>query len=132
MKTLLTGLFYLCLVGCGKSSSDVENPSDSEKAEGKAKGEFEKTKTLAEQGDAEAQCNLALLYGRGEGVKQDYKEAVKWLRKAAEQGDPEHQYSLGSVYYNGEGVEQDAKEALKWCRKAAEQGHPEARCWGIL
>ena len=26
------------------------------------------------------------MYANGEGVVQDYKEAVKWYRKAAEQG----------------------------------------------
>ena len=27
------------------------------------------------------------LYSNGEGVKQDYQEAVKWYKKSAEQGD---------------------------------------------
>ena len=39
----------------------------------------------AEQGDAEAQFNLGLMYADGEGVPKDYAEAVKWYRKAAEQ-----------------------------------------------
>jgi len=42
--------------------------------------------TAAEQGDAEAQYNLGVRYANGEGVPEDYKEAVKWFRKAAEQG----------------------------------------------
>ena len=40
---------------------------------------------LAEQGVAEAQFNLGLMYYDGEGVPQDYAEAVKWYRKAAEE-----------------------------------------------
>ena len=48
--------------------------------------EFQVTKELAEGGDAEAQNNLGAMYYNGEGVPQDYKEAVKWQRKAAEQG----------------------------------------------
>ncbi|GHT32760.1 hypothetical protein AGMMS49592_0010 [Endomicrobiia bacterium] len=40
----------------------------------------------AEQGFAEAQYNLGVMYYKGEGVKQDYKEAIKWFKKAAEQG----------------------------------------------
>ena len=63
------------------------------------------------------------MYYKGEGVPQDYKEAVKWWRKAAEQGDAEAQSNLGEMYYKGEGVPQDYKEAIKWFRKAAEQGH---------
>ena len=31
------------------------------------------------------------MYGEGEGVKQDRKEAVAWFRKAAAQGDAEAQ-----------------------------------------
>ena len=35
---------------------------------------------------AEAQFNLALCYGVGDGVAQDTAEAAKWYRKAAGQG----------------------------------------------
>ena len=34
----------------------------------------------------EAQYNIAGKYFKGEGVLQDYAEAVKWYRLAAEQG----------------------------------------------
>jgi hypothetical protein len=34
---------------------------------------------LAEQGDADSQFNLALLYRSGEGVLQNLKTALKWL-----------------------------------------------------
>jgi len=55
-------------------------------------------------------------------VKQDYKEAVEWYRKAAEQGYAKAQSSLGLLYTNGKGVQLDHKEAVAWFRKAAEQG----------
>ncbi|MBQ7733048.1 MAG: sel1 repeat family protein [Synergistaceae bacterium] len=48
--------------------------------------DFQEVKRLAEQGDAKAQYNLALMYGKGEGVTQDYYEAVRWYRKATQQG----------------------------------------------
>ena len=41
---------------------------------------------LAEQGDAGAQFNLGQMYGRGQGVAQNYYEAAKWFRLAADQG----------------------------------------------
>ena len=41
-------------------------------------------KPLAEQGIAEAQYNLALMYDNGKGVIEDDKEAVKWYRLAAD------------------------------------------------
>ena len=84
-------------------------------------------KLLAEQGDASAQFNLALIYDNGEGVIEDDKEAVKWYRLAAEQGDASAQYNLGVSYDNGEGVIEDDKEAAKWFRLAAEQGDASAQ-----
>ena len=65
---------------------------------------------------------LVLCTTNGDGVPQDYKEAVKWYRLAAEQGYADAQYNLGLMYSNGEGVPQDYKEAVKWYRLAAEQG----------
>ena len=50
---------------------------------------------LADQGDATAQYDLGLMYAKGQGVPQDYAEAVKWFRKAADQGDASAQYNLG-------------------------------------
>ena len=59
---------------------------------------LEKTKRLANAGDASAQCNLGWMYMEGEGVPQDYKEAVKWYRLSADQGDADAQYNLGVMY----------------------------------
>ena len=55
----------------------------------------------------------------GEGVPQDYAEAVKWYRLAAEQGDAASQFNLGLKYGKGEGVPQDYVEAHKWLNLAA-------------
>lgn len=82
---------------------------------------------LAEQGNADAQFNLGLIYYNGRGVKQDDFEAVKWFRKAAEQGDETAQFNLGVMYGKGRGVKQDDVEAMKWFRKAAEQGNAHAQ-----
>jgi TPR repeat protein len=41
---------------------------------------------LADQGDAEAQDHLALLYYSGQGVAQDYVQAHMWFNLAAAQG----------------------------------------------
>jgi hypothetical protein len=77
----------------------------------------------AEQGNANAQFHLGVMYRHGEGVIQDYKEAVKWYIKAAEQGNATAQYNLGFMYKNGKALlPQDDKEAVKWYTKAAEGG----------
>ena len=38
----------------------------------------------ANQGNADAQYNVGLCYYYGDGVKQDYKEAMKWYELAAQ------------------------------------------------
>jgi len=60
------------------------------------------------------------------GVVQDFKEAVKWFRKAAEQGNADAQYALGRAYHEGQGVDYNYTEAVKWLKKAAEQGQSDA------
>ena len=67
---------------------------------------------LAEQGNADAQHNLGVMYETGLGVSENDKKAVKWYRLAAEQGHAAAQYSLGVMYQTGEGVPEDVKEAL--------------------
>ena len=81
----------------------------------------------AEQGDAEAQFNLGVMYRDGEGVPQDEAEAVRWFRLAAEQGLAVGQSNLGLMYAEGRGVPQDDAEAARWNRLAAEQGHASAQ-----
>ena len=64
------------------------------------------------------------MYADGEGVSQDYGEAVRWYRLAAEQGEAIPQFNLGVMYDGGEGVPQDDREAVRWfrlVRLAAEQ-----------
>jgi hypothetical protein len=89
--------------------------------------DFAATKKDAESGDAEAQHNLGLWYYNGQGVPQDFAEAVKWTRLAADQGDVRAQYNLGGMYDNGEGVPQDDAEAVKWYRFAAVQSDTDAQ-----
>ncbi len=85
-----------------------------------AAAEFQK---LAKQGDKKAQAHLGYMYYVGEGVEQDYVQAVKWYKKAAILGDKDSQYNLAVAYAFGEGAKQDYKEAFHWYRRAAEQNH---------
>ncbi len=75
----------------------------------------------ANQGDAEAQCNLGACYANGTGVPQDYTEAVRWYRLAADQGLAAAQNALGACYSNAKGVPQNYAEAVRWYRLAADQ-----------
>jgi TPR repeat protein len=88
---------------------------------------FDETKAKAVQGDARAQYNLALMYDKGEGVKQDLMQAKLWYDKAAAQGFAPAQYNLALMYYKGEGVKQDLTRAKLWWEKAAVQGYAQAQ-----
>ena len=110
MKTVLTTLLAICVclvIGCGQG--------------GEAK-EFEKQLAAAERGDADAQYWLGEKYHMGQGVEQDFKEAVKWWHKAAEQGVKEAQFCLGAMYYRGDGVPEDIVTAFAWFNIAAANG----------
>ena len=87
---------------------------------------------LAEQGNVKAQYNLGLMYDMGEGVLQDYKEAVRWYQLAAEQGYSSAQHNLGLLYFNGQGISQDHQEAVKWITLSADQGEVIQKNLGII
>lgn len=84
---------------------------------------------LAEQGSAEAQFNLGIIYDKGEGVLKDIEEAVRWYRLAAKQGHANAQTILGLMYYEGDAISEDLQEAKHWTRLAARQGHAIAQGW---
>ena len=81
----------------------------------------------AEQGYAQAQYNLGVMYENGQGVTQDFKEALQWYRLSAAQGDAYAQNNLGVMYANGRGVTQDYIIALKWWSISASNGFEQAR-----
>ena len=86
-----------------------------------------KFREAAEQGHANAQYNLGIMYDGGQGVPQSYAESIKWYRLAAEQGFASAQFNMGVMYDNGLGVPQNYAEAVKWYRLAAEQGRSDAQ-----
>ena len=90
--------------------------------EGKHAEAYESLMPLAEQGDADAQYLIGLMYAEGQGVPQDYEAAIRWYRLATDQGHAKAQFNLGLMYDNGRGVPQDYAQAREWYLKAAEQG----------
>ena len=62
---------------------------------------------LAEEGGAEAQFNLGIMYNLGQGVAQSKVTAATWYRRSAEQGDADAQYNLAIMFMNGEGIPQN-------------------------
>jgi TPR repeat protein len=90
------------------------------------KTELEQLRSLATQGDQDAQYKLGSLYYSGDGAKQDFSQSALWYRRAAQQGNVDAQYSLGNMYLMGEGIDQDDQQAVHWYALAADQGHMSA------
>lgn len=80
----------------------------------------------AEQGNAEAQANLGVLYLQGDGVEANEAEAARLFRAAAESGNAQAQNNLGLLRVRGIGVEQDYEAAAHWFGLAVDQGLAEA------
>jgi serine/threonine protein kinase len=93
------------ITGAPRSASTGAEESFKRGKEFYDKKEYEKAfahyLTAAEQGNARAQFNLALMYDNGKGVSQDDAKAVEWYHKAAEQGHAAAQNCLGCMYAAG-------------------------------
>ena len=63
---------------------------------------FRQNLRLANQGNASAQYNLAVMYYKGKGVQKNNAKAVEWFKQAAKQGHIKSQYNLEVMYSNGE------------------------------
>lgn len=87
---------------------------------------FIQMRSYAENGYAEAQYYLGMMYDDGKGIGRDPALAAEWYRKAAEQGIAAAQYNLGAMYETGDGVQTDHIQAEKWYKLAARQGNEEA------
>ena len=81
----------------------------------------------AENGDAEAQFQLGLIYANGRGVPVDLDQAMMWYCRSALQGFPKAQNNLGVMYSEGEGIEKNYQIAAYWFRKSANQGFAQAQ-----
>ena len=87
------------------------------------KKELENLKNSAEQGNAQAQYNLGVLYANKPGKKPDWKSVFKWKKKAADQSHFLAQLEVAQMYSSGQGVEPNQTVAFQWVQKSAKQGH---------
>lgn len=84
------------------------------------------TRTAAEAGDAQAQYDYAVMLYRGEGMKQNFDEAIKWFEKAANGGVPEAKYNLGLLLLTGHRIKQNVEKSLVLLNEAASLGVAQA------
>ena len=88
---------------------------------------FECATKAARGGDKDGQFRLGYAYYGGEGVEQNWIEALKWYELAAAQGCKDSMYNIGVMHEIGRhGVPQDDQKAFDWYRKAGEYGDDDA------
>ena len=75
---------------------------------------FEMYLEAAEEGEPEAQFNVAVMLDSGRGVRSDIKEAAIWYARAAAHGNRRAAYNLALLYSNGEGVPKNEGVAQAW------------------
>ncbi|WP_439239164.1 tetratricopeptide repeat protein [Lonepinella sp. BR2919] len=82
----------------------------------------------ANEGYPEAQWLLGYMYKTGDGLSQNYAQAVKWYRKAAEQGHRNAWIDLGTMYASGQGVSQDKDYAKHIFKTICDESGNDTAC----
>ena len=122
-KTAIARLAVIAFTAFASVTSAVaQAPSKEEAAE-----VLKTARPLADNGNANAQYNMGVLYDEGYGVEQDYAKARQWYEKAAAQNYAKAEHNLGIMYQSGHGVEKSSAKAAEWFKRAAEHGEPAAQ-----
>lgn len=113
--------------GCSERPRDAVTFNPNAPGDSAAEQQAAKLIALAEK-DPRAAYDLGLRYFRGDGVRQDSYQALKWMRDAAERGYLKGQTAVGRLYLMGlEEMGSDPAEAEKWLSVAAGRGDKEAK-----
>ena len=78
MKRLLLMLLTALLLSASTTWAGPMEDAGLANARNDYETELRITRPLADKGEAWAQFNLGVIYANGQGVPQDYVEAVKW------------------------------------------------------
>lgn len=79
----------------------------------------------ADQGDVEAQMEVAYYYCDSDGVPLDVELTNKYFKMAAEAGNADAQHNYGLSFWRGQKVP-DYKQALYWTQKSAQKNNAHA------
>jgi uncharacterized protein len=145
MKLFLTSLLLVSISVCAQTSSTggatvricddkgcSDRPRNAATFDPSAGGDTEAERRIQSleaiaAKDPRAAYDLGLRFFRGDGVKQDSYQALKWMRDAGERGDVRAQLAVGRFYLMGlEEMGSDPAEAEKWLSMAAGRGNKEA------
>lgn len=99
-------------------------------------GSMGNSKLAANQGNAEAQHNLAVCFRNGRGVPQSYTESVKWYQLAAARNSTDvecsEEFKINRIRFNliffahfsvTPEIVNSFREWMKKCRRNLQQGH---------
>ena len=112
MKNRFVAVLALVVLAFASVSMAAENLSQEE---------VDKIVKGVENGDADAQLRLGMMYVMGQNVKQNNEQAEYWLKKSYEQGNVEAQFFLAFMYADGHGVEKDEAQAFKLMKQIAKK-----------
>lgn len=111
IKTVV-GIFISAYLGSGKAQYKLATKKTDQSES------FKWYKKAAEKQYQPAYYVLGDRYAKGEGVQQNYAEALKWLN---ESGESRASYEIGKIYYHGDGMPQDYEQAAKYFHQAVER-----------
>ena len=88
--------------------------------------DIKQLKKAAVEGDAAAQYTLGVHYAVGDLVRQDYRQAMEWFRKAADRGNVRARGKMAALYWAGRGTPKDYSRAYYWALLAQAGGDKDA------
>ncbi len=124
MKSLICIVAYLFPFAVFAGAYEQANVALDAQNYAKAAGYYQQA---ADQGHAQAQYRLGVLYQKGLGVAKSKSRAALLFRMAADQDVAQAQYSLAFLYFYGQGVLQSREFAVNWLKKSAALGNYDAR-----
>lgn len=90
-------------------------------------------KKAVDLGNVEAIYNIGIINFEGIGIKQNKKEASKYLKLAADLGNVNAMYQYAIMTNDGDGIDVDYKEAEKYYKMAILKGDVESMFYyGIM
>lgn len=83
---------------------------------------------LAEDGHPDSQFKVAMMYENGQGIEENFDEAIMLYQKAANAGQSDAQYRIG-LYHMTESTEPNKTLGLYWIQSAADNNNLEAQAY---
>jgi hypothetical protein len=137
-KSIAKTLFLACLIlpsmstlsaFAAASEPELEKAHDEVKAKHYTKA-YAKFKDMGEHDCPFSNCILGVMNQKGEGVKKNIDQAIKYYERSAQLGLADAELHLARLLNSEEaGARKDTSIAMKWLHMAAEHGSAEAQLW---